>query len=701
MGIKEIEMRNVKGQTARQELTGKDIIIGRNGAGKTTRLQSIGLAMLGYVPGKGKTTADTFQLASDDEMSVRMETDAFGFERSFVKTRKMNKDGDTEVKISQKLSVSPSKGETTNTQKEQRIRMELGDFPVMLDFGAFIGMTDNQQRDFIYNLSGAGFTWDRQRVETELRTSLLNPDMEEKNKELYDCMVAAIEDTIKQYRDGMDIQAGILAMSEHAKDQLKYWKKERANAEGAAKKLTELKNRCDNTDRDLTINQEKLKELQEKKEQLIKTLAELASKNKALEEKKAELLKLQEEIEQLEVTPDSNRMTELESTIGTLGVEVADAEATLPEYENKETAIQNELASLQEALKVENEKMAGLKEELANINAGIKANSDLLQRIADSHGCCAFSPNIPCNQNFSEFIEETNHTMDEAYEKKDEVEHRIHEANTAIGDLQEKIKSAQEEQKKLGTAKKDAVKSIEEKKKQIEQNHTELVSLQGREPVLAAKKQQEAILTEYLADNQPVDLTAMEDEKAILTGQIESLTATIDEQKKVRNDLANIKANIIDSQTATFNEHCWDKVNTALGQKGIKGAMTKETLAPLREDINDKLHGIGIHEEFFFETNSDTGKEIFEFGWANKPFAALSTGEQLLLMTALMTTMIERANPPIKVLAIDDINNLDSENQKKILAGINTIATNMDNVIIAGVSEITEDDAPGWKIWRV
>lgn len=699
--IKEIEMRNVKGQNAIQELTGKDIIIGRNGAGKTTRMQTIGLSMLGYVPGKGKTAADTFKLASDDEMAVRMETDTFGFDRTFTKTSKMKADGTIDVKISQKVSVRPSMGETTNTQKENRIRQEIGDFPVMLDFGAFISMTDNQQRDFIYNLSGNGFSWDRERVETEMKNALLNPDIQENNAELYACMQDCIDDTMRQYREGIDVQSGILAMSEYAKDKLKYWKKEKITADGAAKKLTELKNRGQETDRDLSINQEKLKELQEMREKTIKEIAELEAKNKVLEEKGKELTKLQDEIAKLEETPDSDRMAVLEEEITKISCEISEKEELKPQYEQRAISLQNELASLQEAIRTENEKMFALKEEKATINAEIKANGDLLERISNSHGCCAFSKNIPCNQDFSEFINHTHSIMDDAYEKKDEVESRIADANKTISELQDKVSNTESERRTLDAEKKANEKSMDEQKKMLERKKTELSELQGREPILAAKRNQEAEIAAYLAENPNVDLTLMEDQKNLVSSQIESLQAKIDEQKKIRNDLLNIKANIIDSQTAEFNTLCWNQICNAIGQKGIKGSIVKEMLHPLLDDVNAKLHEIGIQEDFFFETNSDTGKEIFEFGWSGKPFAALSTGEQLLLMTALMTAMIERANPPIKVLAIDNINDLDKHNLSIVMKGLNTIGKNMDNIILAGVVEPTEEDSEGWTIWRL
>lgn len=699
--IREIEIRNVKGQTAVQKLTGKDIIIGRNGSGKTTRMQAIGLAMLGYVPGKGKTAADTFKLASDNEMSVRMDTDAFGFERTYTKTSKLKSDGTMDVKIGQKLMVTPSMGESTNKQKEIRIQKELGDLPVMLDFGAFIALTDNQQRDFIYNLSGNAFSWNRERVNKELRESLLTPDLLDANMELYSFMLNNIEDTMAQYRDGIDVQAGILAMSEHAKDKLKYWKKEKITADGAAKKLTELKNRGEETDRDLKINMDNLKELQTKKEQLIKDIAEITSKNKIREDKEKQLSKLQEQIATMDETSESSIRDTLTSAIAELESAIEEGATISEQFERESTELQNRMAGLQEKLRLENEKLLAMKEELATINAEIKANGELLQRIQDSHGYCAFSPNIPCHQDFSEFINNTQGIMDHAYDRKDVIESNIGECTMAINGLQQEIQTVQEEQRKNDTSKKEHVKDITQKNKQLQKKNTELSELNNREPMIAAKKQQEVEIKAYLDENPLVDVTAMEDQKILVQGQIESLTVKIDEQKKVRNDLINIKANIIDSQTAEFNVLSWNQICKALGQGGIKGAIMKEMLNPLLDDVNKKLHEIGINEDFYFETNSDTGREIFEFGWSRKPFAALSTGEQLLLMTALMTTIIERANPPVKVLALDNVNDLDRVNLGIIMRGLNVIGKNMDNIILAGVVEPTEEDSEGWTIWRL
>ncbi|WP_289135541.1 AAA family ATPase [uncultured Brevibacillus sp.] len=105
--IQAISMENLKGTIDKQLLTGKDIFIGRNGSGKTTRLQALQMSMLGYVPGNGKRAVDNYKFSSDDnEMSVGLELEDFKFSRTFERSTKMTK-GVSNVTISESITVSP------------------------------------------------------------------------------------------------------------------------------------------------------------------------------------------------------------------------------------------------------------------------------------------------------------------------------------------------------------------------------------------------------------------------------------------------------------------------------------------------------------------------------------------------------------------------------------------------------------------
>jgi hypothetical protein len=106
--IKSIVMRDIKGANTEQELTGRDIIIGNNGSGKTTRAQAIGAALMGYVPGGGKLPSETIKLASGSAMTVGLKTDGFEFSRTFARKG---------AKIEQSISLMPPHDENTAAEK--------------------------------------------------------------------------------------------------------------------------------------------------------------------------------------------------------------------------------------------------------------------------------------------------------------------------------------------------------------------------------------------------------------------------------------------------------------------------------------------------------------------------------------------------------------------------------------------------------
>ena len=154
---------------------------------------------------------------------------------------------------------------------------------------------------------------------------------------------------------------------------------------------------------------------------------------------------------------------------------------------------------------------------------------------------------------------------------------------------------------------------------------------------------------------------------------------------------------------AAYHVECWKQIADEIGQGGIQGEIVKDLLNPLKEDIDRKLHAIGLDVEFFFLTENEKGREIFNFGWADdkstRPFESLSQGEQLLLLVAMMTTIIEKNNPPIKVLALDNVNHLDKNNVNRVIKGLNVAGAAMDNIILAGVVEPEETE--GWTVWTL
>lgn len=699
--ITKILMEGIKGQQTEQELTGRDVFIGHNGAGKTTRQQAIGLSILGYVPGKGKTAADTFELASDNTMRVGIETDSFDLTRTFTRVAKLDKDGNTDVKITQSISVSPSAGETTNALKEARIRQELGDFPTMLDFSSFIAMTDNQKRDFIYSLSGDGMTWDKARVEQYLQEALLRDELEENNPDMYQIMKQDYEETMRQYKDGMDIQSGLLAMSEYAKSSLSSWKKEKTTAESAARKLAELKNKHDNTDRDLLKNEETMKSLNIRKETLIKEIAVAEATIRDREAKSEQLDVLIAELEIMQ-TPNDDRIEELQKELKALESEAKhDGEL----YEKRKEVIEKARAEVKNHSKELKSRQKDVETAYFNAKSEKTSYAELLNTIETRQGVCAIIPDLPCHQDFSEFITRATAIIVDAEDKMDDCMYEIEKIQESLYHDNEALKRLDEQEKDLNHEVYLQLKKCNDVQKKISDKKAEIINLNNAEPLRTAKESQVAEIKAYLSNTEAVDVTDIQAEKTLVETQMDALRVTIEEQRKIRNDLKNIQANLIDIQTSGFHVECWKQIAHAVGQGGIQGQIVKELLQPLTEAITEKLKLIGIGHEFFFSTENDRGKEVFKFGWiengTKRPFSALSQGEQLLLMVALLTTMIERRNPPVKILAIDNINDLDRDNLNRVLNGLTYAGASMDNIILSGVAEPEDAEMKGWKVWNL
>lgn len=250
--IKTIRTKNIKGNTFDQELTGKDIFVGPNGSGKSTRLQAVQLAMLGYIPGK-KTNAETFKLSSGDEMTAGLQMDSFSFDRSVIRAEKLKGTGSKEVKYSESITVSPNKGEKNSTQMNARISAEIGNFPMVFDFQQFLDMSDAKRREFIYSLSPiSSEEWDKKKVSAHLIQKLLTQGFQEANPDLYEASKELINDCLDEWPSDYDLSSGLQAMTSWVESQQKHWNKKQNDATGAVRELADMKNKLEETDRDIT-----------------------------------------------------------------------------------------------------------------------------------------------------------------------------------------------------------------------------------------------------------------------------------------------------------------------------------------------------------------------------------------------------------------------------------------------------------------
>jgi len=143
MKINSISFSGLKGQTGDLALNGLDVFVGPNGSGKTTRLLSAVIGLLGYDPdpSRGSKPASTLELAGEDAITINVSLDGgTSFTRQFFR----NKSGACTHK--RFVFGEPELG---NTEAEDRIQSMVGHFPMMFNPQSFLAMTPDARREVL------------------------------------------------------------------------------------------------------------------------------------------------------------------------------------------------------------------------------------------------------------------------------------------------------------------------------------------------------------------------------------------------------------------------------------------------------------------------------------------------------------------------------------------------------------------------
>lgn len=696
--IKKIMMKNVKGQNCTQELTGRDIFVGPNGSGKSTRIESVGISILGYVPGKGKKNEETFKLSTGNAMEVGICLEGHKIDRvtrTFSKKVSENKrTGAQKVSYSADLAVTPyPRDNNTIAAKEAYLKEIIGAFPVMFDFNEFLGLTDTERRTFFYNMSTGGKEWTREDVYDRLVKNLLTDTLRENNKERYDAFEDCINKTMAAFPENMDFKEGLTAAIEAVKENVSYWRKQRTIAEGSGKKLADIAAELEETDRGLAVNREELSRLNKKLAEVSGRISENREKIKANHKRLSDIEELEAKIKEHENSKQAIEK-EIENFKKSKQTEYSSADIDAKRNEKKE-------------LQRKAEKLGSEIGELTTKQATIITKINQVSELAESLSAmsktklCAIDGKTECVNDFSNRIKELIVEKAELIEKQNEFSENASAKLIEKGDCSEKIEKVQAEIEKMESTtnyNRGIDLKIEAGTKNIEWYKKELASLTEKLNNLKAEKSEPVI-----------EISMLEAQFHGTEREIEELEEKIQKQETAKTTLSNLQRSHIDAKVAEYNEAAYKLVHDEIGPKGIQGELVKGSLEPIEKKIQEKLDVMCIPETFYFSTETEGGREIFQFGLVNRKgvarnFDALSVGEKLLLVIALLVTMIEHVNPELKVLAIDEIQNLDQENFRKVLLGLSMIGGNLDNIILAGVVDmycVEEEGFYGFKVHRL
>lgn len=705
--IKEIQFTNMKGQTGQQALTGKDIFLGRNGTGKTTRIQAIGLSLLGYVPSNGKTAAETFKLATGQSMTAGIVLgNGFRFSRTFARAvTRDKKTGIEKVSIGESIDLAPGKGEKNDTQKKARILAETGNFPVMLDFNEFLSLSDAKRRDFIYSLSPINSEeWTKERIEKHLTSALIADNMDQDYALAVTCV---IREAMTQFPDGYEIAAGLQAMLDWTGTQLSFWKAKQKDAQGAVRQLSDLKNELAESDRNVTEDKADLEKLHEALIVAEKTLARDTERAQQQAKRIARIAEIRERLQAIKAS-EPQASPDYDTLITALAAKKVASPDTTEEWKTAWVAAMAAEKAQDVATDAILEKINELKADRAAALARITSLGTALSKVADLNGTCIIHSDICCPKNFAGFDKfiaaEKSHT-DEIIAAADK-NIATEEVNLAVSrqTMQELVVSSRALQASVAEAEKNN-NQIDREINDLQREKNAFDNDVQRKADNANMLQEELDRLALLPVEEFNDVALLEKQIAGLRERRIALSASLAEKEKAKQAMLLMHQSLADTRTAENKASAFMGLAKELGPKGIQGELVKSILAPLVGDISRALELMGFNHLPYFDTESDTGQEIFQFGWINEKghkvnFDALSTGQQTIFLAALMSVIINRANPSIRALIIDNVNHLDAVNFQLMIGGISKLSSTLDNIILAGAVQFPFE-AEGWGLWNL
>jgi exonuclease SbcC len=726
MPITSIKMINVKGvSNANQPLTGRDIIVGANGSGKSTRLDSMACAIQGFFPGKGKTNDSIMEYATDSTMQVGITADSFGVSRTWKKTN---------GKVSQTIEVKPPKGERTSASKEARIESVFGDTEVIFNFQAFLDMTDKKKREYIFDLAAKCKTkatrWTAEKIIAKLK-SLVNANIYD-IPDLCTTALDTLADEISMYDEPF---LALNVACEYATAQKAYFKKELAKLNSTFESMSDYKSDSNISMQDYESNKKALQNKIAEKENLIAEIAKTRNESVSKMEKNQrleEILSLLDDLEAQSQNGDNdNRIyiakKEQQEELEQLFALISKNNAKYGEYEKQIKQLNREISDI--ITQIEKFMFDRSKAEADWKEQNAKCRQLFQQLIERKSGKCPLDPNIHCTTDLGDILTKLNDTFLLADQKRKEIEKHGKAKREQIDNLTTLRTAKQKELAEVTQSQIDVYNDSEKLREQqsvIEQKLRSYTSTN-------ADTQKEALQAEYdrISDNGEYwdtdDSADMLYELDVLNQDISALQEQTKQQERILTSMEIMAKQRKESAESEINLSVWSNLADQLGAKGtIQSEIAKSMYGSLADGVNEKLHalGFGDNAQLYIDTVAE-GKEVCRIGidyaksdWdyneenglivtestaGKRLITSHSKGEQLLITLAILITIIELTSSQYKILAVDNANDLDDHNFNIMLSALNTIGQKMDNIIIAGVMPVDDDTAEqyGWTVHRI
>ncbi len=637
-------------------------IQGPNGSGKTAIIQAVRLSLLGYDPETGKQLNQTRKLIAPNVAEAEI---GLSFDSGFGIRRRFGEKSDTQV--------LPPRGEKNGRECQERINEETGGLVVSLDLGEFLDLSDEKRRGWLFEhlpRDAAELTWETFAEWTDGEGELGG-------------VVRSLWDTCVKTAPNAVVGLGSAIEMSH-RDYLES-DRDRLNQEKVVARGDELERTLD---RPGLIEPGALKGLQERRgsvDQRIGTARAGAEARETIrirhtmaEEALAANMRKLEHTEQVRADlvdkilglPDRQDTTELRDEFN------ANTGAALESFRQAADTAINEAKEARAELS----RLLGRRDELAHTGsegcqfAGLGCNTDTSGLVAGKLE--GLEVDIKGAELFGALIEEKEKAACAAHTRaanaRDDVSRRLElarEANlhrTALEHSAEhELTVMQELRERCGIHRKAMEEAAAELAGPFSDTSGALEGLYGDRDTIdeAIGKLQEDL---DAGVRYVTTLEGLERERGVLDEKLEKATAL----KELDGNLRRLRGHVIELM-----------------------------IGPLQEEANEVLHAMdpGKTFRFIFEREN---KAILDFGFEEdgvlRLFAAASKGERVMLAVSFLGALLSVIAPAMRLLVIDDVEQLDPVRRKRLMLGLARLAERWDMVLIAGACDF--EALEGWVI---
>lgn len=635
-------------------------IQGPNGSGKTALIQAVRLALLGYDPETGKQLAETRTLLHPSAEYAEI---GLAFDSGFGIVRKFGKKTET--------MVVPPRGETTGRACQQRIDEETGGLVVTLNLGVFLELSDEKRRAWLFEhlpQDEAVLTWEIFAEWTDAEESALADVVQglwDQNVKTAPNPVvglgSAIEVAHRQFLEAereRQAQGTVVARGE---ERLRLLKEPETVAPGA---LEELLRRRD------TVNQRigQGRSGREARETLEKRQGEtLEAVGRARRERDHHKTVREQLLEQLGDHPEPPDTLQLEAQAGALEEQVA----------RTHEAHQKTVAPLHEA---------------ADAHARVMGRRDAVKRY-EGEGC-PFAA-LGCETDTSELVQGRLAGIEEelaaAAARKDSASEL--EAATRAA-RQEAVDELSRVNAEIAAARK------------VADDRTQLERTIGHEAAVISELEERVGIYEEQLDTIGAELGALVDdgldELYRERDELEASVATLQEQlEAVKVHAAKLEAHKVEEAELERLALRRGELQELDGNlRRLRAFVIRTMITPLWREANVILQAIDPSKRFVVHFEREN-RAIMDFGFEEgedlRFYNAASKGERVMLAVAFVGALLKVLEPPMRLLVIDDIEQLDDDRRRALLQGLVKLRDRFDSIIVAGACHFYPGLPPEWE----